>query len=75
MPPLDDLQAARANLIARYRQVTENPQPTYDVDGQRVEHTAYRRGLLDEIARLHKLLAAEGDAALAPFEDITLGST
>lgn len=75
MSSLQDLQTARSNLIARYREATENPRPTYDVDGQRVEHNAFRRSLLDEIGRLNRLLAAEGDASLGPFEEITLGET
>lgn len=75
MSDLSSLQTAKSNLIARYEEVTANPQPTYSVDGQSVSHDAYRRSLLDEIARVNALLAREGDDQLGPFEEPLRGVT
>jgi hypothetical protein len=36
-------------------------QPSYSIDGQWVDHTAYRQALLNELAKINELIArAEG---------------
>ena len=46
---------ALANLVA----ITANPKPTYDIDGQEVEWTAYHKMLQDQVTWADKQLAGE----------------
>lgn len=57
---------ALANLVA----ITENPKPTYDIDGQEVEWTEYQKMLQDQVAWV------DGQLAVAsPFEIHSVGFT
>lgn len=49
---LENLTTARDNIAARLAEITAQPKPSYDVDGQRVEWNDYFKALTDQLAKL-----------------------
>ena len=69
MTALESLQTRKENILAEL--ATMESKPSYSIDGQWVDHTAYRRSLLEELRLLEELIArAEG-----PFEARSVGGT
>ena len=59
MTELESLQARKDTLLAELAALAS--QPSYSIDGQWVDHTAYRQALLNELDKLNELLVrAEG---------------
>ena len=55
MSELESLQARKANILSEL--ATMQSKPSYSIDGQWVDHTAYRRSLLEELRLLDELIA------------------
>ena len=60
----------KANLEAQLLSLSENPKPTYQLDGQMVSWTAYLNWLLAAIKEANEMIIAE-----EPFEVETQGYT
>ncbi len=69
MSDLSNLTTIRSNLLTKLASVTADPKPSYLIDGQSVDHNAYRRSLLDELKATTELISAIG----GPFEVETIG--
>jgi len=66
---LEQLLARRAAILAELSQMTgasPGGKPTYSIDGQMVDHTAYRKSLYAELEALERLIIA----ARGPSEQI-----
>ena len=57
MSDLTNLTTARTRLLTELASVTSSPKKSYSIDGQSVDHNAYRRSLLQEIKEINELLA------------------
>lgn len=56
---LEQLQTRKAHILAEL--ATLDSRASYRIDGQAVDHDRYRRSLLDEVAKIDRLVsAAEG---------------
>jgi hypothetical protein len=58
---LENLLTRRANILAELAAMTpaaSGGKPSYSIDGQQVDHTAYRRSLYDELAAIDQRVAA-----------------
>jgi hypothetical protein len=68
MSDLDNLLTRRSNVIAELAAMTSTAnggKPTYTIDGQQVDHVAYRKSLYDELRELnHQITILQG-----PFEE------
>jgi hypothetical protein len=64
---LDNLLARRTAILAEL--ATLASRVSYKIDGQEVDHNAYRKSLLAELKTLNELI----DAAQGPFEVETKG--
>lgn len=62
MSDLDNLLARRSAILAEL--ATLASRVSYKIDGQEVDHNAYRRSLLDELAAINQLV----DGLQGPFE-------
>ncbi len=60
----ENLRAAKSSLLAKIAAVSASPKLSYSIDGQSVDHNAYRRSLLAEVGEIDKLI----QAAQGPFE-------
>jgi len=69
MSDATNLATSRSNLLAELASVTASPKASYSIDGQSVDHNAYRRSLLAELREINELTAAIG----GPFEVETVG--
>ncbi|MBW3600693.1 MAG: hypothetical protein KY475_25945 [Planctomycetes bacterium] len=59
MTELEALQARKETILSELSSLAS--QPSYSIDGQWVDHTAYRQALLNELQTLNELIArAEG---------------
>jgi hypothetical protein len=59
MSELEALQTRKDTILAELAALSS--QPSYSIDGQWVDHTAYRQALLNELMKLNELIAlAEG---------------
>lgn len=58
MALVDTLKTARTNMAARLEEVTRNPKPNYEIDGETVEWADYVEMLTNGIDKLSKLIAA-----------------
>lgn len=67
MTDLDNLLARRSAILAELATLTSRA--SYSIDGQSVDHNAYRKSLLDEMAAINELV----DTAQGPFEVETKG--
>lgn len=70
MADIDDLKTIKTQVLALLKDITANPKPSYDIDGQRVSWTAYQEMLFARLDGLNKQIAAD-----EPFEVHTLGYT
>jgi len=70
----DNLVEARENAAARLKEVLANPKPSYSVNGQTVQWSAYCNMLTETISRLNRLIA-EGEPDGMPVEIISQGYT
>ncbi len=52
---------AKANLVQKLLEASENPKPSYKIDGQEVDWKGYIKMLQDAIDRLSTLIASEED--------------
>jgi hypothetical protein len=71
---LENLQTRRSAIVAELAALTGESaggKPSYSIDGQQVDHTAYRLSLYEELERLDRLIAA----ANGPFEVAVRGMT
>lgn len=60
MSDLTDLQAIKSNLIARLKDVTASPKPSYkSATGQQVDWNGYLRELRQQLAEINSLIVAE----------------
>lgn len=66
MSVLSDLITARENLARRLAEISANPKPSYDIDGQKMSWTEYQKFLLDAIRKLKDQIAEENDG---PWEE------
>jgi len=57
---LENLTTARDNIAARLAEITAQPKPSYDVDGQRVEWNEYFRQLNEQLATLTTAINGAG---------------
>lgn len=69
MSDATNLTAARSNLLTELASVTANPKKSYSIDGQSVDHNAYRASLLANLKSINELISAVG----GPFEVETIG--
>lgn len=68
MSDLTDLQTTKSQIIARLKEATASPKPSYNVDGQAVSWIAYQHMLLDALERVEKALRREeGDYEIHSF--------
>lgn len=71
---LDNLLTRRSNIVAELAAIapaTSGGKPSYSIDGQHVDHTAYRMSLYQELELLDRQIAA----LRGPFETTVRGST
>ncbi len=66
MSELDALLARKATLLADLAALPS--QPTYSIDGQWVDHTAFRHALLNELQKINELIAAAQGPAELPMQ-------
>ncbi len=71
MSDATNLASARSNLLAELVTVTASSQKSYSIDGQSVDHNAYRMSLLKSLREINELMAAIG----GPYEVETVGET
>jgi hypothetical protein len=57
MSALTSLLARKETILAELAAMAS--QPAYSIDGQWVDHTTHRQALLNELAKLNELIAAE----------------
>jgi hypothetical protein len=57
---LANLQAAQQNISALIADITANPKPTYNVDGQNVDWTTYLSTLIEKSKNLNELIQVAG---------------
>jgi len=69
--PLLLRREAILNELAQLVPQAPGGQPSYTVEGQQVDHTAYRLSLYTELQQIMRLLASE----LPPTEDLTRAET
>ncbi len=65
---LENLTTARDQIAANLVEITANPKPSYDVDGQRFEWTDYFKALTDQLSKMNELING-GE----PFEEVSQG--
>jgi len=71
---IDDLKTTREQVAARLKEITAEQKPSYSVNGQTVQWSAYHNMLSEQLARLNKLIA-EGDGDGSPVEIVSQGYT
>jgi hypothetical protein len=69
--PLLLRREAILNELAQLVPQAPGGQPSYTVEGQQVDHTAYRLSLYTELQQIMRLLASE----VPPTEDLTRAET
>ncbi len=62
MTYITDLQDARDNIAANIKAITASPKPSYSIDGQTVQWTAYLRMLIDKLKELNTQINAADPA-------------
>ena len=65
---LTNLETTRSNIAKRLVEITQDPKPSYMVNGQSVQWTAYHRLLTEMLERLNKMIQA-GEVDATPFEE------
>ena len=74
MSDLANLLTRRSNVIAELAAMNSSAsggKPSYSIDGQEVDHVAYRRSLYEELAQLNQQIAI----LQGPFEGRSRGTT
>jgi hypothetical protein len=74
MSDLDNLLIRRSNVIAELAAMDSTAsggKPSYAIDGQAVDHVAYRKSLYDELNELNRQIAS----FQGPFEQVDRGTT
>lgn len=71
MSDLTDLQALKTATIARLTEITAEPKPSYIIDGQNIQWSAYRDALWNQLREIK----AEIKSLSAPVEVLTRGFT
>jgi hypothetical protein len=66
-----NLTTALDNLAAILAEITADPKPSYEIDGQKVMWTEYQRMILEQMETLREL----EQTAAGPFEVRTYGNT
>jgi hypothetical protein len=69
MPDLDNLLTRRSNIIAELAAMNPSAsggKPSYSIDGQEVDHVAYRKSLYEELALLNQQITI----IQGPFEEL-----
>jgi len=74
MSDLENLLTRRSNVIAELAAINSSAnggKPSYTIDGQTVDHVAYRKSLYEELAMLNRQIAI----MQGPFEGRSRGVT
>jgi len=74
MSDLENLLTRRSNVIAELaamHSAASGGKPSYSIDGQEVDHVAYRKSLYEELAQLNQQIAI----LQGPCEGQSLGVT
>lgn len=74
MSDLTNLLTRRSNVIAELAAMTSSAnggKPSYSIDGQEVDHVAYKKSLYDELTELNRQIAL----LQSPYEDVGRGVT
>ncbi len=69
MSDLDNLLTRRSNVIAELAAMNSSAsggKPSYTIDGQEVDHVAYRKSLYEELALLNQQIAI----LQGPYEEL-----
>lgn len=66
-----DLKTIRSQAIARLKDITKEPKPSYSVDGQAVQWSAYHRMLVDQISSMNTLIGSEEDTGIEQIQAFT----
>jgi hypothetical protein len=76
MPDVSDyvtnLEQARLQVSQRLRQITAEPKPSYNINGQQISWNEYHKMLLDSLKALNAAIAA-GEADSTPWEEVLHG--
>lgn len=56
----ENLVIIRSNILQRLADLTANPKPSYDIDGQQVDWTAYQEMLFRQLADVDSAIASGG---------------
>lgn len=67
----EQLATIKSQVLAVLVEITAQPKPTYDIDGQHVLWAEYYKMLMEQLAELDALIAAAG----GPFEIHSQGYT
>jgi hypothetical protein len=65
---LSQLQAIKANILARIEEITAQPKPNYTIDGQSVSWQSYLDSLFDKLTAIDTQINST-----EPFEEISKG--
>lgn len=66
----ESLQKIKENLLARIEEVTSQPKPNYNIDGQSVSWQGYLDSLFAKLEKIDQQINAS-----QPFEEISRGIT
>lgn len=72
MAAIDDLRSAYAGYAARLKDLSLNPKPDYEVDGQKVSWGLYQEMLLKNMKALRVEIEESDDTDSLFFEDTQL---
>ena len=70
MTYISDLEDARDNIATLLKNMTANPKPSYSIDGQTIQWSAYFRMLTDKLETINQAISAGN-----PFEETMQGYT
>jgi len=63
----DDLATIRDNIVARLKDISENPKPSYVIDGQEIRWQEYFTSLMNALDKINEQI----DRNDGPFEERT----
>lgn len=55
----EQLATIKSQILANLVDLTENPKPTYDIDGQKIAWGDYQRMLFDQLKNINEQIANE----------------
>lgn len=67
---MDQLQTIRENILARIQEITEQPKPNYNIDGQQVSWQSYFDSLINSLDAIDSRIQSS-----EPFEEISSACT